>query len=330
MKEKNTNEVKVPEKKNFWQKKTLSDKIWFIILVSFAAIFLLVGIIGQYVFKEGTVLYELSVNTIGKFFDVISFVKHNYLNIIESVVIIVFLWALNKLVYLFMKLITIDGSRAETLALLIASILKYTLMILSIFLVLSAWGVKTSALLASAGILGLAISFGAQSLIADMLSGLFIIFEHQFAVGDVIEVDGYRGKVLEIGIRTTKVQSLLGEIKIINNSDIRNTINASSNLILTIIEIPISHDENLERVEKIVKDNLENIKEAIPQIVETPTYGNVDKFTEHGVVFRIYIKTTEIDKWAARRAVNRQVKLLFDKHNIKISYPHVVIEQKKE
>ncbi len=330
MKAKNTNEVKVPCKKNFWQKKSLSDKIWFIILVSFAAIFLIIGIIGQYVFKEGTVLYELSVNTIGKFFDVISFVKNNYMNIIESVVIVVFLWGLNKLIFLFMKLITIDGSRAETLALLIASILKYTLMILSIFLVLSAWGVKTSALLASAGILGLAISFGAQSLIADMLSGLFIIFEHQFAVGDVIEVDGYRGKVLEIGIRTTKVESLLGEIKIINNSDIRNTINASNNLILTIVEIPISHDENLEKVEKIIKDNLEHIKEEIPQIVEVPTYGNIDKFTEQGVVFRIYIKTMELDKWAARRAVNRQVKLLFDKHNIKISYPHVVIEQKKE
>lgn len=329
MKKTNKNEVKAPDEKNFWQRKTLSDKIWFIILVSAAAIFLIIGIIGQYVFKEGTVLYELSVNTIGKFFDVFSFIKNNYMNIIESIVIIVFLWALNKLIFLFMKLITIDGSRAETLALLIASILKYTLMILSVFLVLSAWGVKTSALLASAGILGLAISFGAQSLIADMLSGLFIIFEHQFAVGDVIEVDGYRGKVLEIGIRTTKVQSLLGEIKIINNSDIRNTINASNNLILTVVEIPISHDENLERVEKIIKDNLENIKKAIPQIVETPTYGNVDKFTDQGVVFRIYIKTTELDKWAARRAVNREVKLLFDKHNIKISYPHVVIEEKK-
>ncbi|NMA04985.1 MAG: mechanosensitive ion channel family protein [Acholeplasmataceae bacterium] len=329
MKKTNKNEVKAPDEKNFWQRKTLSDKIWFIILVSAAAIFLIIGIIGQYVFKEGTVLYELSVNTIGKFFDVFSFIKNNYMNIIESIVIIVFLWALNKLIFLFMKLITIDGSRAETLALLIASILKYTLMILSVFLVLSAWGVKTSALLASAGILGLAISFGAQSLIADMLSGLFIIFEHQFAVGDVIEVDGYRGKVLEIGIRTTKVQSLLGEIKIINNSDIRNTINASNNLILTVVEIPISHDENLERVEKIIKDNLENIKKAIPQIVETPTYGNVDKFTDQGVVFRIYIKTTELDKWAARRAVNREFKLLFDKHNIKISYPHVVIEEKK-
>ena len=113
MKAKNTNEVKVPCKKNFWQKKSLSDKIWFIILVSFAAIFLIIGIIGQYVFKEGTVLYELSVNTIGKFFDVISFVKNNYMNIIESVVIVV-LWGLNKLIFLFMKLITIDGS-SETL-----------------------------------------------------------------------------------------------------------------------------------------------------------------------------------------------------------------------
>lgn len=321
-------EVKVKAKKNFWQKKSLSDKIWFIVLVSCATIFLFVGIFGQYLFNEGTVLYELSVNTIGKFFNVFSFVGNNYMNIIESIVIIVFLWALNKAIYAIMKLVTLDGSRAETLGLLITSIIKYLLMILSIFLVLAAWGVQTNALLASAGILGLAISFGAQSLIADMLAGLFIIFEHQFAVGDVIEVGDYRGKVIEIGIRTTQIQSLYGEIKIINNSDIRNTINASNDLILTVVEIPIDYNEDLEYIEDLIQDNLTSMAREIPQIIEGPTYGGVDKFTDAGVVIRLYIKTFELDKWGARRAVNRQLKLLFDRHNIKIPYSHIIIEQK--
>lgn len=333
MNEKQNQEIEIikekePAKKNFWQKKSLSDRIWFSILAGFAAIFLIVGIVGQYIFPEGSVLYELSVNTIGKFFNVFSFMGKNYMNIIESIVIVVFIWALNKAIYLIMKLVTIDGSRAETLGLLITSIIKYTLMILSIFLVLAAWGVQTNALLASAGILGLAISFGAQSLIADMLAGLFIIFEHQFAVGDVIEVGDYRGKVIEIGIRTTQIQSLYGEIKIINNSDIRNTINASNHLILTVVEIPISYDADLEDIEAIIQENLPAMAKEIPQIIEGPTYGGVDKFTDAGVVIRLYIKTYELDKWGARRAVNRQLKLLFDRYNIKIPYSHIVIEQK--
>lgn len=323
------NEVRVPAKKNFWQKKSLSDKIWFSILMGCAAIFLIVGVLGQYIFKEGTVLYELSVNTIGKFFNIFSFLGNNYMKLVETIVIIVFLWALNKVIFTIMKLVTIKGSRAETLGLLITSIIKYTLMILSIFLILSAWGVQTNALLASAGILGLAISFGAQSLIADMLAGLFIIFEHQFAVGDVIEVGDYRGKVIEIGIRTTQIQSLYGEIKIINNSDIRNTINASNDLILTVVEIPISYDDDLEYIEDLIQDHLEHMAKEIPEILEGPTYGGVDKFTDAGVVIRLYIKTFELDKWGARRAVNRQLKLLFDRHNIKIPYSHIIIEQKK-
>lgn len=321
-------EVKVPAKKNYWQRKTLGDKVWFIVFASSAALFLIVGIIGQYIFPEGSALYELSVNTIGKFFNVFSFIGNNYMKIIESIVIVVFIWALNKLIYIVMKSVTIDGSRAETLGLLITSIIKYTLMILSIFLVLAAWGVQTNALLASAGILGLAISFGAQSLIADMLAGLFIIFEHQFAVGDVIEVGEYRGKVIEIGIRTTQIQSLYGEIKIINNSDIRNTINASNNLILTVVEIPISYDADLEQIEHLLQENLENMAKEIPQIIEGPTYGGVDKFTDKGVVIRLYIKTYELDKWGARRAVNRQLKLLFDRYDVKIPYTHIIIEQK--
>ncbi|MGI6786961.1 MAG: mechanosensitive ion channel family protein [Acholeplasmataceae bacterium] len=311
--------------KNWWQKKSLSDKIWFIILTATAVIFLFFGFLGQYIFKEGTVLYELSVNTIGKFFNFIAFIGESYVHILETLVIIVFIWAINKIIYVIMKLITIKGSRAETLGFLITSILKYSLMIVGLFLILSAWGVQTTALLASAGILGLALSFGAQNLIQDVIAGLFIIFEQQFTVGEVIEVNDFRGEVIEIGIRTTKIRSLLGDVKIINNSDIRNTVNASNNLIITIIEIPIPYSENLERVEKILEENFAGMAERNPTIIEGPLYGGVNGFDERGVIIRINIKTLELDKYPARRAINRELKLLFDKYEIDIPYKQISV-----
>lgn len=318
----------IPEKENWWAKKALADKIWFIILTSAAIIFLFFGFLGQFIFKEGTVLYELSVNTIGKFFNFVAFIGNNYVHILETVVIIVFIWAINKIVYLIMRLITIQGSKAQTMGKLITSILKYTLMIVGIFIILSVWGVQTSALLASAGILGLALSFGAQSLIQDVLAGLFIIFEEQFKVGDMVEINGFNGKVIEIGIRTTKIQSLLGDIKIVSNSDIRNTINASNNLIITIIEIPIPYDENLERVERILEENFEEMAEKVPTIVEGPYYGGVNGFDERGVIIRVNIKTLDIDKFPARRAINRELKLLFDKEGIVIPRKQITVHTK--
>jgi small conductance mechanosensitive channel len=317
--------MKPSTKENWWTKKALSDKIWFIILLSAAIIFLFLGFLGQFIFKEGTVLYELSVNTIGKFFNFAAFIGKNYVHILETLVIIVFLWAVNKIVYLIMKLITMQGSKAQTMGKLITSILKYTLMILGIFLILSVWGVQTTALLASAGILGLALSFGAQSLIQDVLAGLFIIFEEQFKVGDMVEINGFSGKVIEIGIRTTKIQSLLGDIKIVSNSDIRNTINASNNPIITIIEVPIPYAEDLEKVEKLLEDNFADMAKKIPTIIEGPYYGGVNGFDERGVIIRVNIKTLEIDKFPSRRAINRELKLLFDREGINIPRKQITI-----
>ncbi|MGI6781846.1 MAG: mechanosensitive ion channel family protein [Acholeplasmataceae bacterium] len=325
-KEEHVKEEMTPTKsKNWWQRKALPDKIWFTILTGTAIIFLFFGFLGQFIFKEGTVFYELSVNTIGKFFNVIAFIGKSYVHILETVVIIVFIWAINKIIYVLMKVITIEGSKAQTMGRLITSILKYTLMIVGIFLILSAWGVQTTALLASAGILGLALSFGAQSLIQDVLAGLFIIFEEQFQVGDVVEVNGFRGKVIDIGIRTTKIESLLGDVKIISNSDIRNTINASNNAIITIIEIPIPYREDLERVEKILEANFEGMAKRNPKIMEGPYYTGVNGFDERGVIIRVNIKTLELDKFEARRAINRELKLLFDKEGIHIPHKQITV-----
>lgn len=301
------------------------------LIVLSIVIFLLVFIsIFSGILFPGSLFASIIENSIGKFFDLFGFFKTNYVTILESIAIFVFVWLLNKLLLLLVHVFTKKGMRSETIGNLLKSVVKYLSVIIAVFLVLKAWGVPTPTLLAGAGIIGLALSFGAQSLIEDVITGLFIIFEKQFSIGDVIEIGNFRGVVREMGLRITKFEDLNGDIKIINNSDIRGAINTSSELSPAICHIAISYDEDIEKVEEIIKNNLDLIKQNIPEIVEGPYYRGVEELSESSVVLRIYAKTKEPKKYQVVRDLNREMKLLFDKHQIQIPYPQIVVHQQSK
>ena len=317
-------------KKVFWGRKNLNEKIIFVTGMSLLIIFLIVAILGRYIFPIGSPLYEISVDNIGKFFDVSKFFQTKYPKMIETVAIIVFLWVLFKILQLIIHLITFKGNRSVTIGKLFTSILKYTISIVGLFLILSSWGVETPTLLASAGIIGLAISFGAQSLIADVLAGLFIIFEKQFIIGDIIQVGDFRGEVIEIGIRVTKFVDILGDTKIINNSEIRSVINTTSNYSPVICDVSLSHSIDLLEVEQVVNSNLARIKEAVPRIKEGPWYRGVSDLGADGVTIRIYARTLELDKYQAKRDIYREIKLIFDENKINIPHQKFIISHDDE
>lgn len=310
------------DKKN---RKIRKSRIITITGVAICLIFVIISIVGRAVGKEGSVFHELSVQNIGKFFDIGAFFELNYPKIIESIVIIFFAWMISKIVELVISIITLKGKRSVTIGKLIISIVKYCAVIFSLFMILSAWGVQTPTLLASAGILGLAISLGAQNLIEDVLSGLFIIFEKQFEIGDIIQIDDFRGKVIEIGIRTTRFEDLAGDVKIINNSDIRSAINTTSNLSPAYVDAPIRYDADLEAVEQVILNNLGRIRKRIPKIKEGPYYFGVSSLDASSVTLRIYTKSLEQDKHQVKRDLNREIKLLFDEYGIGIPYNQVVV-----
>jgi len=194
---------------------------------------------------------------------------------------------------------------------------------------LSAWGVQTPTLLAGAGIIGLALSFGAQSLIEDIFSGLFIIFEKQYAVGDIVQIEDFRGVVKEIGLRVTKFEDLNGDIKVINNSDIRGAINTTTSLSPAVCDISISYKEDINKVEKIIVNNLEKIKSNLPEIVDGPRYLGVQKLADSSVVLRVVAFSNEKDKYVVMRGINKELKLLFDKFKIEIPFPQLVIHKEE-
>ena len=246
---------------------------------------------------------------------------------LRSLSYLVFFLTLSFVIRFVLKLIASRLRRGRALVGLLCSFIKYIAVIALIFAVLGAWGVDTTALLAGVGILSLIVGLGAQPLIEDIIAGLFIVFERVFEVGDIIVVDGFRGTVKEIGIRTTQIEDAGGDIKVVNNSDIRTLVNMTSQLSLAISEIDIEYGESLERVELVIKDHLSEMKENIPDIAEGPFYMGVSRLGSSGVTLRFTAKCAEMQKFQVERDMNRQLKLLFDRNAINIPFAQVVVHE---
>ncbi len=243
---------------------------------------------------------------------------------------IIFMLGASWIVRFILKQLAKPLKKGKAIVDILCSLIKYAAIIVLLFLILKTVGVDTTAILAGIGILGLIVGLGAQPLIADIIAGLFIVFEKVFDVGDIIVVDGFRGTVKEIGIRTTQIVDIGGNIKIINNSDLKTVINMTNQLSLAICDLSIEYGESLERVEAILKENLPAVKEAIPDIKEGPFYRGVSELGDSAVVIRFVANCEEGARYQVERDMNRQFKLIFDKNNINIPFPQIVLNQPTE
>lgn len=221
-------------------------------------------------------------------------------------------------------------SKGKAILDILISLIKYAAFIVLVFFILKTCGVDTSAILTGMGILALVVGLAIQPLLQDVIAGLFIVFEHIFEVGDIVVVGGFRGTVKEIGIRMTRIEDAGGNVKIINNSELKAMVNMSEQLSIASIEIGIEYGESIERVEAILKDNLDKIKEAIPDIVEGPYYKGVSALADSSVNLKFVAKCKEGARYQVERDMNRQFKLLFDRNNINIPFPQVVVNQPVE
>ncbi len=223
-------------------------------------------------------------------------------------------------------IITLD-SRGETIGRMIISLLKYIILILAVFLCLSLLGFNTGTLVASAGVVSLVVGLGAKELIGDILAGLFIIIEGEFRVGDIITVGDFRGTVSEIGVRTTKMVDGVGNVKIINNSQITDVINMTKNHSFANCNVGIGYDEDLERVEEVLAKELPLIRERNRLIKGGPFYRGVASLADSSVILRIMAECDEEDRIQLERDLNREIKLIFDKNGINIPYPQIVVNE---
>ena len=253
--------------------------------------------------------------------------KEQLPEIIRCVIYIFIALAVCKLLRSIFKVQINKSNRAKTVVTLFDGLVKYACAIIIIILVLKACGVDTTALIASVGVLTLIVGLGAQTLIADIIAGVFIIFENEFNTGETISIDGFRGKVMEIGIRTTKLLDAAGNIKIINHSNIVNVVNLSRELSLAVVDCDFPYDVPIEHIENLFEKNFDLIKEKIPAIVEGPYYKGVTMYKDSNVTVKIVAKCHEDDRFQVQRDLMREYRAILTDEGIDISYPQVVINQ---
>lgn len=226
--------------------------------------------------------------------------------------------------------ISSSGNRQATISELLLNLLHYIVVIIIVIWALTILGVDVTAIIAGLGIMGLILGFGAQSLIEDMITGIFIIFEGQFNIGDIIILDDCRGTVKRIGVRTTTIEDAGGNLKIINNSDIRNVQNRSVNPSLATTICAIAYECDIRKVELIIEKELPLLIDKYPDLfLQAPYLLGVDELADSGVNLKFAVKCKEEDIFAATRALNREIKIIFDDHGIEIPFPQVVVHQGK-
>ena len=173
------------------------------------------------------------------------------------------------------------------------------------------------------------VGFSAESLIADVVIGAFMLLENQYNVGDIVEVNGFRGVVTRIGIRTTSITDGGGNVKIINNSEMKNILNRSDNNSWSVSDISIPYETDLEQLESRLPALLEEIRAARSDVMlDAPQYLGVQSLDASGVVLRFWVKVAEKDIYAGTRALNRELLLGFRRLGVECPYPQMDIHTK--
>ncbi|MBQ1448244.1 MAG: mechanosensitive ion channel [Erysipelotrichaceae bacterium] len=249
-------------------------------------------------------------------------------HILTLILALCVVWIVYVLLRSILKFRAAKSAHDATVATLLIGLIRYLAVIVAFIWGLHIMGVNTTAVLAGAGIIGLIIGFGAQSLIEDIITGLFIIFEGQYKIGDIIVLDDFRGTVRSIGVRTTTIEDAGGNLKIVNNSDIRNLQNRSVNISLAKCDVAVAYDTDLRRLEKVVEEALPKMYESNKDLyLAAPRYLGVEELADSGINLRFVVYVKEENIFKAQRKLRRDIKILFDESGIRIPFPQVVVHK---
>lgn len=300
--------METEEKKN--NKPEIKSIVFWIIVVATIVFYVL-----YYKFEWIT-----QAKTISRYFDAM----------IRGACTILFAVAISKITSAFMSRIKTENQRQTTILSLFSSMLTYVIIIVALVMVISYFIEDTSSLFTGLGMLSMVIGLGCNKLIADIVAGIFIVLEGQFKVDDEVCINGTKGKIMSVGIRSTKLLDKLNNVKYINNSSISSVVNHSQTTSGAMIEVGIDYAESIDRVEAILKENLPKFKEEIPQIIAGPFYKGVVELGDSAVILRIIAFATEEDKGKVKRKMLKKIKNLFDENHVEFPFPQVALSRRTD
>ncbi|MBQ3282183.1 MAG: mechanosensitive ion channel family protein [Eubacterium sp.] len=209
-------------------------------------------------------------------------------------------------------------SRGMTISALVTSVLQYLVLAIGLFVVLGYFGVDYKAMLASVGILSMAVSFGAKDFVADIFAGANLLIDNTYQMGDIVDINGYTGTVQEVSLRTTKIIGSGGNIKTIRNSDISNVLNMSAMDSWYPMEVVVSSSQDINEIEKVLKENLPKIREKHPEIISGPEYRGIEAIGGGKVTILVLTSCSQVNYYKVQRIINKEILALFTEKEITI------------
>ncbi len=252
----------------------------------------------------------------------------NWATVFQVIAIILMMVLITALLRFILQHIHPKAPKARSFLSLLHSALSYLAAIVGFFWCLSVLGVNLTAILAGVGVLALIVGFGAQSLVEDLVTGIFLVFEDEFNVGDIIEAGGFRGTVESIGIRVTCLRDHGGNLKIINNSDLRNVLNRSGRASWAVTTVSVAYGTKIDELEQKLRAFMPEIRKQYPDVfLEDPQYSGVQELADSGIVLKFGGTVEEKDIYTAPRILNRELLLFFDRNGVEIPFPQVVVHR---
>lgn len=225
--------------------------------------------------------------------------------------------------------IHLEERRAKTLSTLLRSIVLYVMYFFAGIMILQTLGIETAPIVATAGLASLALGFGAQSLVKDIITGFFIILEDQFGVGDYVAAADVAGIVEETGLRITKIRDFGGQLHIIPNSRIEQVTNFMGSKMRVMFDVRIAYEEDIDKAFAVLKETFAGMRTSMPDIAEGPDVLGVQELSDSSVIIRVVARSAPMAQWNLEREMRKRIKLAFDEFGIEIPYPkrYVIIDK---
>ena len=216
--------------------------------------------------------------------------------------------------------------RIDALTSVLRSLVTFVIYTVATFMILGEIGINLGPLIAGAGILGVALGFGSQSLVKDFLSGVFILVEDQFGVGDIVDLDGQTSGVVDaVSLRTTRLRSVDGTLWHVPNGEIRRVGNKSQHWSRALIDIEVAYDTELDHAEAVIAKVAEEVAQADGDVIEQPEVWGVEQLGANGIIIRLVVKTRPSEQFRVSRELRRRIKAAFDEEGIEIPFPQQTV-----
>ncbi len=219
-----------------------------------------------------------------------------------------------------------DGRRVQTLSRVIRYVVTVAVTVIAGILMLGEFGISVAPILGAAGVVGIALGFGAQSLVKDYFTGFFLLLENQIRVGDVVEAGGKSGAVEELTLRYLRLRDYSGNVHYVPNGNISVVTNMSLGFAQAVIDAGVAYGEDIDRVVAVMRQVGEELRRDAAfsaKILDALEVAGVDRWADSAVVIRCRFKVLPLEQWNVRREYLRRLKMAFDREGIEIPFPHV-------